>query len=53
MAKKYDEMNEAEQLIIDYLQVYALERVNSKEKREKNPVEIVLEEMAVKLGLID
>lgn len=53
MAKKYEEMNEAEQLIIDYLQVYALERVNSKEKREKNPVEIVLEEMAVKLGLID
>lgn len=46
-------MNDAEKLIMDYLQIYALERVNSKEKREKNPVEIVLEEIAVRLGLID
>ena len=53
MAKKYEEMNEAERLIIDYLQIYALERNNSKDPREKNAAEVVLEEMAVKLGLID
>ena len=53
MSKKYEEMNEAEKLIMDYLQIYAFERTNSKVPREKNPIEIVLEEMALKLNLID
>lgn len=53
MSKKYDEMNDAEKLIMDYLQVYAFKRVNAKPPTEKNAVEIVLEEMAVRLNLID
>lgn len=53
MSKKYEEMNDAEKLIMDYLQVYAFKRVNAKPPREKDAVEIVLEEIAVRLGLID
>ncbi len=53
MSKKYDEMNDAEKLIMDYLQVYAFKRVNANPPTEKNAVEIVLEEMAVRLNLID
>lgn len=33
MAKKYEEMNDAEKLIMDYLQIYAFERTNSKVSR--------------------
>lgn len=53
MAKEYTKMNEAEKLIIDYLQVYSFKRVNAKPPTEKNAVEIVLEDMARELGLID
>ena len=52
MSKSYKEWNAAEQLIMDYLQVYAYERTNAREPYEKTETEKVLEDMAKELDLI-
>ena len=51
--KSYQEMNEAEKKIMDYLQVYSYQRINSRPTYEKTDTEIILEQMARELGLID
>ena len=53
MSTSYKEWNEAEQLIMDYLQIYAYERTNARESFEKTETERLLEDMARELGLID
>ena len=53
MSKNYTEWNEAEQLIMDYLQAYAYERTNYNGPYEKKTEEILLEDMAKELDLID
>ena len=52
MAKDYKDMNRAEQMIIDYLQMAEHRKLNSK---DYEPVEdiITLREIAEKLGLIE
>lgn len=50
--KTYDEMNEAERLIIDYIQAYAFTRVNSKTDVEMEAPEIMLREIAKELHLL-
>lgn len=52
MAKDYKDMNRAEQMIIDYLQIAEHRKWNSK---DYEPVEdiITLREIAEKLGLIE
>lgn len=53
MSKSYKEWNEAEQLIMDYLQMYAYARTNAEHPYEKTETEIQIEHMAKELGLID
>lgn len=52
MAKDYKDMNRAEQMIIDYLQIAEHRKLNSK---DYEPVEDIdtLREIAEKLGLIE
>ena len=50
--KNYEEMNDAEKLIIDYIQAYAFTRVNSKTGGEMEGPEIMLREIAKELHLL-
>lgn len=50
--KNYEEMNEAEKMIIDYLQIIKFQRTNSKVQYPPTDSEINLTDMAEKLHLL-
>lgn len=53
MAKKYQEMNAAEKMIVDQLQIVSFERINARRPHKMTNVELLLRYMAAELDLID
>ena len=50
--KSYEEMNVAEQTIMDYLQIIAYQRTNSRKSYPPTDAEMLLREIAERLNLI-